>query len=159
MLRFLAQTPPRTRVASLNTIFFDDGHSSITFNAPSDPYLVINHLPPASKSDSGQERGVPSPPNCALNPPLHWHFDQAERFHVLDGQVKFYVEGVETIASTGDVVTIPKQAFHTFRNASGDNELVIEFVLDPVNRERDEGFFSNQTKSRVVSGQQANMVI
>lgn len=42
----------------------------------------------------------------------------------------------------GDIVVVPKQAFHTFRNASSDQRLVVEFTLDPRNRERDEAFFS-----------------
>ncbi len=45
-------------------------------------------------------------------------------------------------ASVDDVVEIPCQAIHTFRNVSKEHDLVIEFVLDPKHRERDEAFFS-----------------
>ena len=141
MLSWLANGPARTRVASLNTIFFDGGRSSITFNDHSDPYLVINHLPPASDGEV-EESKIPGPGNCALAPPLHWHYDQTERFHVLEGKARFYLNGRKQTACVGDVVTIPKQAFHTFRNASKQDDLVIEFVLDPMNRDRDEAFFS-----------------
>jgi mannose-6-phosphate isomerase-like protein (cupin superfamily) len=141
MLSWTARLPPRTKVASLETIFYDGGRSSVTFKARSDPYLVINQLPPASGSKSAFE-GVPRPPNCALDPPIHWHAEQVERFHVLEGQAAFYLEGKEQLSNVGDVVVIPKQSFHTFRNASTEQRLVLEFVLDPANCERDEAFFS-----------------
>lgn len=38
-------------------------------------------------------------------------------------------------------MTIPARATHTFCNASSTEELVIEFVLEPRFRERDEAFF------------------
>lgn len=53
------------------------------------------------------------------------------------------------MAYVNDVVTIPRQAFHTFRNASKEHELVIEIVLDPRNCDRDEAFFS--TSSLLIS--------
>ena len=141
MLGLLTSGPKRTRVAALDTIFFDNGRSSITFKSPSDPYLVINRLPPAAVAEL-EDNTNPPPPNCALDPPLHWHLDQVERFHVLEGEARFYLDGrVQTVAFN-DVVTIPRQAFHTFRNASTEHELLIEFVLDPKNRGRDEAFFS-----------------
>ena len=136
----------RSQVAALDTIFFDDGRSSITFKSPSDEYLVINHLPPASSDESGKYPIIRAP-NCALDPPLHWHYNQVEIFHVLEGKVYFYLDDQVKSASVGDFVTIPRQAFHTFRNASKESDLVIEFVLDPRNRERDEAFFSNPPQS------------
>ncbi len=147
MIPFLARHPPRTRVAHLNKIFFDEGRSYIEFKGASDRYLVINRLPPAPIDESASKNGtssqaIPSPPNCALNPPLHWHSRQEELFHVLEGKAAFYVEGRKCIATTGEVVKIPEGAFHTFRNASSKHDLVVEFVLEPRNRERDEEFFS-----------------
>ena len=141
MLRWLAKSPKRTRVASLDRIFFDDGRSSITFQSPSDEYLVINRLPPASAAHSGNSL-YPPPPSCALDPPIHWHYDQIERFHILEGEVNFYLDGQVQGAGVDEGVIIPSQAFHTFRNASTTKDLVLEFVLDPPNRERDEAFFS-----------------
>ena len=142
MLSFLSKSPRRTRVANLSTIFFDDGRSSITFKSPEDHYLVINHLPPATARHGENHSGIP-PPSCALDPPLHWHSSQAEYFHVLEGSALFYLGDGVTTASAGEIVTIPHQAFHTFRNASKTDDLVIEFVLDPRNRDRDEAFFRN----------------
>lgn len=141
------KTPKRSRVAKLSTIFFDDGRSSATFKSPSDPYLIVNHLPPASNTETDDVH-VPPVPNCALDPPLHWHYDQVEIFHVVEGRARFYLDATEQTASAGDVVVIPKQVFHTFRNASKEDRLVIEFVLDPRFSERDEAFFSISCPAR-----------
>jgi mannose-6-phosphate isomerase-like protein (cupin superfamily) len=145
MIPCLARHPPRTRVAHLDKIFFDEGRSYIEFKAASDRYLVINRLPPAPIDESASDNGsqaIPSPPNCALNPPLHWHSGQEEFFHVLEGKAAFYLEGRKCIATTGEVVKIPEGAYHTFRNASSKDDLVVEFVLEPRNVKRDEEFFS-----------------
>jgi mannose-6-phosphate isomerase-like protein (cupin superfamily) len=145
MLSWTARLPRRTKVASLETIFYDGGQSSVTFKAKSDPYLVINQLPPAPGVNSAFN-GIPRPSSCALDPPVHWHAEQEERFHVLEGRADFYLEGKEQLANVDDVIMIPKQAFHTFRNASSEQRLVIQFVLDPANRERDEAFFSTANR-------------
>jgi len=146
MLSFLAKHPSRTRVAHLSKITFDDGRSSIEFKAPSNRYLVINRLPPASiqehPGNDNDSNPTPTPPNCALNPPMHWHSKQDEFFHVLEGQATFYLGGRRKVAVAGDVVVIPGGQFHTFRNASHRDELVVEFVLEPRDRGRDEQFFS-----------------
>lgn len=142
MLSFLATHPVRTRNAHNNPVFFDDGKSSIEFESPDSRYLVINRLPPAAADAEADASNAPSKPNCALNPPLHWHYYQLETFHVLKGTAKFFLNGQARLAETDDVVTIPAQALHTFRNASTEEELEIEFVLDPGTREIDEAFFS-----------------
>ncbi|KIW11863.1 hypothetical protein PV08_09136 [Exophiala spinifera] len=152
MLSFLARTPPRTRVAHLNKIFFDDGRSAIEFKAPSDRYLVINRLPPAPIKHGDDDRKnpdvTPHAPNCALNPPMHWHFKQDEFFHVLEGKAAFFFDGRQRVATAGEVVKIPAGKFHTFRNASPKDDLVVEFVLDPSHRVRDEEFFRNAQSYR-----------
>lgn len=139
MLSFLAKHPRRTRTAHLTLISFDDGKSSIQFKHPSDRYLVVNRLPPDPASSINVQH--PSPPNCALSPPIHWHSGQDETFHVLQGQARFFLDDEAHSVAAGDVVHIPKRAFHTFRNASTEHELLIEFVLEPRFRERDEAFF------------------
>ncbi|KAI1629579.1 hypothetical protein EDD37DRAFT_59553 [Exophiala viscosa] len=119
MLSFLVKPPQRTRVAHLNKIAFDDGRSCIEFKAPSDQYLVINRLPPAPQEEASTDKhGIegPSSPNCALNPPLHWHSRQDEFFHVLHGKAAFYLEDRKHIATAGEVVEIPGGVYHTFRN-------------------------------------------
>lgn len=143
MFSFLATQVPRTKIAHLNTIPFDDGRSSIEFKSPSDKYLVINRWPPASSD----EETIPGQAKCALSPPLHWHHYQKETFHVLSGIGKFWVEGKDVLVGKGGIVEIPPITFHTFCNASKTEELVVEFTLQPSTRERDEAFFSEYYSS------------
>ena len=139
MLSFLAKQPPRTRTAHLTRFDLDDGRSTVDFNTASDAYLVMNRLPPAPKP-VGVGAGVHAP-NCALNPPMHWHSQQTETFHILQGKAIFHLEGAEEIASSGEIVHIPLAAHHTFRNASAEDDLLIEFTLDPSKGSRDEKLF------------------
>lgn len=132
MLSFLAKQIPRTRTANLNPIIFDNGLSSIEFKAPADRYLVVNRWPPASNARNR---------NIALRPPLHWHRHQSETFHVLQGLAEFTCKGQKITKSVGESMTIPARAIHTFCNASPTQELVVEFVLEPRWKERDEAFF------------------
>lgn len=138
MLSFLAKHPPRTRVAHLDQITYDDGQSSVTFKSPSDRYLVVNQLPPAS-SRSEAAAGVSR--NSVLAPPLHWHARQDETFHVLQGTAKFEQDGLVTTVDQGQVVSIPRGCFHKFCNASDEWPLLIEFVLEPKMRDADEAYF------------------
>ena len=143
MLSFVVRRrPPRTRVAHLNRIYFDDGRSSIEFKSPSDRYLVINYWPPAAADEDVSSGRVPTKANCALAPGLHWHRHQDETFHILEGTAKFIFKGEESLAIPGNVVVIPKREFHTFCNASETHEMSVELVLEPGERERDEEFFS-----------------
>jgi mannose-6-phosphate isomerase-like protein (cupin superfamily) len=142
MLSFLAVHPPRTKIAHLNRIPFDDGRSIVEFKSPLDSYLVINRLPPAASDKEVETKKVPNKANCALAPPLHWHYYQDETFHVLNGTAKFTLDGKERIANAGETVFIPKQQFHTFCNASEEIELSVEFVLEPGTRKNDEAYFS-----------------
>jgi mannose-6-phosphate isomerase-like protein (cupin superfamily) len=132
MLSFLAKHPPRTRVAHLDHIAYDDGQSTVAFKSPSDRYLVVNQLPPSQASN---------PRNSALAPPLHWHAEQDETFHVLQGAARFETDGQVTTAEQGQIVTVPRGRFHKFCNASGERPLVIEFALEPKMRDRDEAYF------------------
>ena len=145
MFSFLAVHPPRTKIAHLNPIPLDDGRSIVEFKSPSDNYLVINRLPPVATDDEVASNKVPSKSNCALAPPLHWHYYQDETFHVLEGTAKFTLGDKEKIAHAGDTVFIPRQQFHTFCNASEETELNVEFVLDPGSRADDEAYFSRTT--------------
>ncbi|KAF2418022.1 hypothetical protein EJ08DRAFT_599684 [Tothia fuscella] len=139
MLSFLSAQTPRTKVAHLNTIHFDNDTSSIEFKSPTDRYLVINRWPPAPS----KEQTVPGQAECALSPPPHWHYYQNETFHVISGTGRFMLEGECIDAIEGETVTIPAGAFHTFCNASMEEGLEVEFALEPGTRERDERFFRN----------------
>ncbi|CEJ62778.1 hypothetical protein PMG11_11268 [Penicillium brasilianum] len=132
MLSFLARRVPRTVTANQNPVIFDGGRSRIEFKTPTDRYLVVNRWPPSSCEASR---------NIALRPPPHWHRHQTETFHVLEGTAEFFCDGQRILKNAGDSITIPAKAIHTFRNYSESEELVIEFVLEPQWRERDEAFF------------------
>jgi mannose-6-phosphate isomerase-like protein (cupin superfamily) len=139
MLSWL-KVPQRTQVARLSHIVFDDGASSITFRPPSDRFLVVNSLPTATPSKQTSNKTIPEP-NCALEPPLHWHRYQDETFHVIAGAAKFYIDSTERIVQASETITVPKGAYHTFRNASVDMRLEVQFVLEPQRRDNDECFF------------------
>jgi quercetin dioxygenase-like cupin family protein len=70
---------------------------------------------------------------------------------VLEGTALFTLNGVEKTAVAAEVVIIPMRDVHTFRNASEETELVVEFVLDPSTRENDEAYFSNISPSDILS--------
>jgi mannose-6-phosphate isomerase-like protein (cupin superfamily) len=48
-------------------------------------------------------------------PPPHVHAAHAEVFLVLDGALRFLVEGGETVAGAGTLVVVPPEVVHTFR--------------------------------------------
>ncbi len=52
-------------------------------------------------------------------PPNH-HAGETEAFHILEGQIGFVIDGVESVAGPGDHVSIPDGASHAFK-AVGDN--------------------------------------
>ena len=104
---------------------------------------MVNRLPPAVSDPKTIARlGLPhGGANSSLAPPLHRHLWQDESFHVLKGTARFTLGGRERLAKAGEVVVIPRRAAHTFCNASGEEELVLEFVLDPASRDTDEAYF------------------
>ncbi|AUX80060.1 cupin domain-containing protein [Sinorhizobium fredii] len=53
------------------------------------------------------------------SPPLHVHRREDEVFHILEGRMRFHIDGRERIAVAGDTVVAPKGLAHTFRVESG----------------------------------------
>lgn len=147
MLSFLARRVPRTTTSHLDRITLDGGVSTAEFKPPADRYLVTNRLPPAASPQEAARLGLPhAGANSSLAPPLHRHLWQDETFHVVSGTAKFTLGrgpggGTERLAGAGEVVVVPRRAAHTFCNASGEEELVVEFVLDPASRDTDEAYF------------------
>lgn len=144
MLSFLAHHPPRTRICHLDTILLDGGRSVVDFKPPIDRYLVVNRLPPAATAAEAQRlRLAHTGATSSLAPPLHRHCWQDETFHVIGGTARFTIGSQKEVrfASAGEVVVILKRQLHTFCNASKDDELVVEFVLDPASRRTDEAYF------------------
>jgi quercetin dioxygenase-like cupin family protein len=52
-------------------------------------------------------------------PPLHVHHEEDEVFHVLDGEVTFFLPGAEVSLATGDTFRAPRGVPHTYRVESG----------------------------------------
>lgn len=48
-------------------------------------------------------------------PPLHLHRDEAETFHVLEGEFRFRLDGRDSLARAGDTVHLPAGVAHGFR--------------------------------------------
>lgn len=61
------------------------------------------------------------------SPPLHVHRREDEVFHILDGRLRFQIDGRERIADAGETVIAPKGLPHTYRVESreGANTLTI----------------------------------
>lgn len=146
MFSFLARRVPRTTISHLDKITLDGGRSAAEFKPPSDRYLVTNRLPPTAPPAEAARLGLPhAGANSSLAPPPHRHLWQDETFHVISGTARFTLGGggrgrTEQLAGAGEVVVVPRRAAHTFCNASGDEELVVEFVLEPASRDTDEAY-------------------
>ena len=48
------------------------------------------------------------------SPPMHVHRDEDEVFHLLEGEVRFVVEGMEIHAQQGQTVVVPRGKPHSF---------------------------------------------
>ncbi|EME77812.1 uncharacterized protein MYCFIDRAFT_179295 [Pseudocercospora fijiensis CIRAD86] len=108
-----------------------------------------NHSARDGVSATSTNSSGPSTPNSALGPPLHYHHSQDETFQVTAGRAAFYTyqprsEGLWDIfaplssytckvevAGPEQSVLIPKGVVHTFRNASSEDVLELEFALSP----------------------------
>lgn len=49
------------------------------------------------------------------SPPLHIHRNEDEVFHILEGTMRFHVDGKDTIAHAGQILLAPKGIPHSFR--------------------------------------------
>ncbi len=49
-------------------------------------------------------------------PPPHFHLNEDELFHVLEGSASFYADGKWTDVKAGSTVYAPRGSIHTFRN-------------------------------------------
>lgn len=61
------------------------------------------------------------------SPPLHVHRNEDEVFHILEGTMRFRVDGADRVAKSGETVIAPKGVPHTYRaeSASGVRCLTI----------------------------------
>ncbi|MFL5907954.1 MAG: cupin domain-containing protein [Solirubrobacterales bacterium] len=73
-------------------------------------------------------------------PPPHSHPNGDERFTVEKGQVEFLVGRRKEISGPGDVLTVPRETRHAFKNV-GEEEARFRAELMPEPTGRGEGFF------------------
>jgi mannose-6-phosphate isomerase-like protein (cupin superfamily) len=71
---------------------------------------------------------INTPPN--VGPPPHIHTREDETFHVLEGEVTFWIDGKTVVAGPGTTVFAPRGVPHSFRN-SGDKTLRAIVVVSP----------------------------
>ncbi|KAL9105015.1 MAG: hypothetical protein Q9163_000112 [Psora crenata] len=130
MLSFLARMPPRTSQAHLRTIHTEDGENAVEFLVDDD------------KADYGM-KSWSKPGPTILDPPYHWHKYQTERFLVHSGTMRSTLEGQDKLISAGETIVIKPGLYHTYRNNSDTEQLIVSTGLDPSAHERDEAFFRN----------------
>ncbi|KAK7966590.1 uncharacterized protein PG986_000867 [Apiospora aurea] len=71
-----------------------------------------------SRTDSRIGCMVLELPAGASGPPMHWHRFHDECFFVTKGSVTFVTPDGDLVCGTGEMVTVPPRAVHTFKNAS-----------------------------------------
>lgn len=76
---------------------------------------------------SGEQTGgtfslveVVTPPGGG--PPPHWHTREDECFHILEGRIELWQDGVWSEAPAGSTIFLPRGSRHTYRNP-GDTPL------------------------------------
>lgn len=58
-------------------------------------------------------------------PPYHCHPKQDERFQVIEGALRFHVDGVDRIVRAGDAIDIAKGSYHWANNPHDEPALAI----------------------------------
>ncbi|KAH8891981.1 hypothetical protein GQ53DRAFT_794136 [Thozetella sp. PMI_491] len=141
MLSFLRTSdPPKTRQAAMNPVPFDSGRSSLAIIHEDAESWLRGTLPPFSKEK-------PS----IMQPPVHFHLYQDERFRIVSGRCNLFKDTLETPWKTLDKndpdglkeAVVPKMTYHAFQNASTTEQLVVDVSLTPGDFEREERFFRN----------------
>jgi len=49
-------------------------------------------------------------------PPLHRHLNEDESFYVLEGRIRFEIDGQEFVGESGSFAYVPRGAMHRFQN-------------------------------------------
>ncbi|CAK4031899.1 -like cupin [Lecanosticta acicola] len=146
MLSFLrAPHPPRTNNADRDTVYYENGTSSVAYHRkdrPGGDYMMTHSFPPAHPQNG------PS----IIQPPFHWHISQTEKFFVSQGTAHMYYglgsKPYATLSShptpgSKRSVTLPPFRYHRFANASSTEELRMNIQLDPEDYENEQRFFRN----------------
>ena len=62
-------------------------------------------------------------------PPLHIHHDADEYFYVLEGRVRFHVDGRELTVNAGSAMFIPRGSQHSYRVESEEGADMLTIVV------------------------------
>lgn len=63
--------------------------------------------------------------------PLHVHRNEDEVFHILEGRIRFVINGLERIAGAGETVLAPKGLPHTYRVESPEGAHTLTVTRGP----------------------------
>lgn len=70
-------------------------------------------------------------PAGGSGPPMHWHRFHDEVFLVTKGTITFVTPDGDVEAKTGDIVTVPPRAIHTFKNVSEQEDAEFYMTATP----------------------------
>lgn len=127
---------PRTHVANINPIFYDNGRGVNEFFRRGTDYFGRQVVPP----DNEFADATPS----FMAPPSHYHLLQTETFHVESGEGIWYLGGKTISLQAGDSITIPRFVAHRFMNTPGSTKpLSVLYRYDAQMYEMERRFFCN----------------
>ncbi|EME41388.1 hypothetical protein DOTSEDRAFT_73716 [Dothistroma septosporum NZE10] len=141
MLCFLrAPHPQRTNNASKDIVVYENGTSSVQYhNKRHNSYMMTHTIPPAHPKDR------PS----IIQPPLHYHIYQTEKFHVQQGTANMFFglspkpSAILSAQGANSSAILGPCRYHRFENASSTEDLKIDIQLDPEDYENEQRFFRN----------------
>ncbi|MFT5468026.1 MAG: quercetin dioxygenase-like cupin family protein [Verrucomicrobiales bacterium] len=68
-----------------------------------------------------------------IGPPRHTHRNQFEIFHIIEGMIRFEIDGVVSEHGAGAAAVVPAGAVHAFRNI-GTEAATIHFEMIPAGK-------------------------
>jgi quercetin dioxygenase-like cupin family protein len=97
-------------------------------------------------AESGGARHVQQAryPPRSPKPPYHRHPNQDERFTILEGALRFHIDGVDREIKAGEALDVPRGAFHYARNPH-DTAAVVTWETRPALRTAD--FFMKMSRA------------
>ncbi|KAK7215704.1 hypothetical protein V2G26_003707 [Clonostachys chloroleuca] len=137
---FRAALPPRTNRAEQNPIIYEDGASFLEFMPSGSDYVLRNMHPPFNADR-------PS----IMVPPLHYHIHQTEHFRIHSGTCHLYQKVTDVPWKTISVMNseapktayVPSGIYHSLKNASTTEPMIIDVNLTPEDYEGEQKFFRN----------------
>ena len=151
MFAFLTTPVPRTPIAHLKSIPFENGRSRMEFHTtPNGPYpappasLMTLTLPPRASEAEVKSGKAYSEDNNIMPPPYHYHPVYPETFTVSRGSLKVIIDGSPHVVNAPDKILVPRYASHRFMNASFEEPLVVGVRFEDSEQQKgEERFFRN----------------